>query len=344
MRTINPLDRWRRSRSPLLRQRQVQLPILLGSLAAITAVIGLKLLGGLEIVELKLYDQQLALRRDYGPDPRLVIIAVTEQDLQRQQHWPFSDRVIAQTIQTLQQHQPQVIGVDLFRDLPVPPGTQALHATLNTENVIAIFQLPTAQDPQGVPPPPVPQEKTAFNDVVLDADGVVRRALLFATSEGTAHYSLAFRVSNYVLEQEQIQPANHPTEPDTILWNAATLRPLNSTAGGYHRLDARGYQILLNYRTTGLPATIIPLTDLLAGRYDPTLIQDKIVLIGSTAPSLKDLFFTPFYSKRPELGGDLPGVLVHAHIVSQLLDAVTGHRSVLRPLPDYLEVLEIIAW
>jgi adenylate cyclase len=38
------------------------------------------------------------------------------------------------------------------------------------------------------------------------------------------------------------------------------------------------------------------MTDVLENRVPPSLVRDRIVLIGSVAPSLKDLFYTPYSS------------------------------------------------
>lgn len=48
-------------------------------------------------------------------------------------------------------------------------------------------------------------------------------------------------------------------------------------------------------------------------------LQDKIVLIGAVRP-YEDRHMTPFRGVQAEAEGMLPGVLIHAHVVAQLLD------------------------
>jgi CHASE2 domain-containing sensor protein len=59
-------------------------------------VLGVRHLGGVEYLELKIFDQMIRLRADEGPDPRLVVVGITEEDIQQQQQWPISDRVFAE--------------------------------------------------------------------------------------------------------------------------------------------------------------------------------------------------------------------------------------------------------
>src|SRR3989344_6057629 len=54
-----------------------------------------------------------------------------------------------------------------------------------------------------------------------------------------------------------------------------------------------------------------PLSDLLNDKIPARVIENKIILIGSTAPDLHDFFYTPF--------GLLPGVEIHANIVNTIL-------------------------
>ncbi|MBF0620541.1 MAG: adenylate/guanylate cyclase domain-containing protein [Magnetococcales bacterium] len=69
--------------------------------------------------------------------------------------------------------------------------------------------------------------------------------------------------------------------------------------------------------------------DVLTGRADPAVLQDNVVLVGSTAPGLMDLRSTPVQSAYP-------GVEVHANIISGILDGRIKHH------PDYSLGIELI--
>jgi adenylate cyclase len=73
------------------------------------------------------------------------------------------------------------------------------------------------------------------------------------------------------------------------------------------------------------------LTALLTGQVSPESIRNKIVLFGVTAESVPDLFHTPFSSGN-DTGRMIPGVAVHAHVISQLLGVgMDGRRPSATP-------------
>jgi CHASE2 domain-containing sensor protein len=69
-------------------------------------------LGALEETELNFYDQLVRLRPDEAPDPRLLVVTVTEDDISKLGKWPTDDRTLDQALDKLQQNKPRVIGLD----------------------------------------------------------------------------------------------------------------------------------------------------------------------------------------------------------------------------------------
>ncbi|NER80082.1 MAG: adenylate/guanylate cyclase domain-containing protein [Leptolyngbya sp. SIO1D8] len=307
------------------------------SLAVSTGVIGLAQLGFLEGLEQRAYDQMVRLRHvrsELPLDDRLLIVTVTEADLEALQEFPLRDSTVAQAIARLQAHDPAVIGVDMFRAIPKPPGREALLRSLQADNVVVITQLSDDKGGPGIPPPEnVAPGQVSFNDVVVDSDGTIRRALLMGekiTPEGsTLLFSFSLQLALQYLATQNIAPEPSPLNPDYMKLGPSTLVRLGSGAGGYATADARGYQIMLNYRNRLTPGQQITLTQLLNDEVDPSWITGKVVLIGLTAPSFKDLFYTPFTAGNTEDTHQMPGVIVHAQVVSQLLDAAKGERSLL---------------
>ena len=174
------------ARKPLFQQalKSLRSPpvisVLIGILISL-GIIGLRSFGILESVELAAYDLCIRLRPDVsGPDPRIVLISVTEDDIRKQGHWPLTDDTLAQALEILSQSQPRAIGVDIYRDIPVPPGHDRLNAIL-TKNRRIIATTKFADDPASVvPPPPVLKntDQVGFNYIPIDPDGIVRRGLL----------------------------------------------------------------------------------------------------------------------------------------------------------------------
>jgi CHASE2 domain-containing sensor protein len=85
-------------------------------------VVGLRSAGDLQFLELASYDVFLRVKeRHTVPEPRLILVQIVEQDIQRIRQWPPSDDRLADLLQKLLDYSPRVIGVDLYRDFPVPP-------------------------------------------------------------------------------------------------------------------------------------------------------------------------------------------------------------------------------
>jgi len=82
------------------------------------------------------------LRPDEGPDPRLLVVAVTEEDIRALGNWPASDQTLDQLFQRLEQYQPRVIGLDIYRDLPVEPGHAELATRLQLKTISLLYVKP----------------------------------------------------------------------------------------------------------------------------------------------------------------------------------------------------------
>jgi adenylate cyclase len=318
--------------------------IALTSMAVTGLLWGIRYLGGLQNLELNLYDQMVIRQPKVGPDPRLLIVGISEADIQTLKQSTISDELLAKALQNLQQYQPKVIGLDIYRDIAQGAGLKQLETQLQKPNLIAITKMGISETGRlEVPPPPsVPVERVGFNDILQDPDGVVRRSLLFGnlTPEQT-YFSFSLQIGITYLSE--IEANNNPNNPDLIEWGNAKLLPLQSNSGGYETIDAAGYQILLKYRSSNTIAKQISLQQVLAGQLDPNWVKDKIVLIGYTAATKKDLFLTPYSSTQAD-NPKMPGVLVHAQMISQLLDAALGERPLFWFWSDGAEILWIAGW
>lgn len=310
-----------RAPSPIIRSPLIA-GVLIG-LAAACGMLGLRSTGILQVLELAAYDWGIRHQPGVGlPDPRIVLITITEHDIHELGRWPVTDAVLAQALARLAELRPRVIGLDMYRDLAVPPGDEKLAAALR-ENP-AIFTVTKVGDEATAPIPPPPAledtEQVGFNDIVLDAGGIVRRGLLFLDDGERTWYAFALRVALHYLQQDGITPQPDPADPDHLRLGGVTLPPLESDDGGYVGADARGYQILLDYHGASAPFRAFSLSALLSGAVEPSAIRDKVVLIGTTAESAPDFFHTPFhggFKSQPPMSG----VVLHGLLVSQLLRA-----------------------
>lgn len=313
--------------------------VLAASLLVTSLTLGVRQLGGLQLLELRVFDQMVRLQPSVGIDPRLLVVTITEADIKAQNRWPLADGTIAKLLEKLQQYHPKVIGLDIHRNIPQLPGRVDLLKEIQAANIITINELGDTNS-EGVPRlPGVPEERIGFNDFVVDPDGVVRRNFMYAFQGKDKFYSFSLRLSLSYLAQG----ISLKVEPDSLQLGKAVFVPLNASSGGYHDIDALGYQVLLSYRSPYQAVRQVTLTQVLNGQLDPALVKDKVVLIGTTAPSLKDIFFTP-YSTVERANPGMPGVVLHAQLVSQILSTVLDRQPLFWFWQEWGEALWIWAW
>ncbi|MDB9527523.1 CHASE2 domain-containing protein [Oscillatoria sp. CS-180] len=317
--------------------------VLGGAIASLTLL--LRLTGWLEGMEWAVLDRFFQLRHGAETvDPYITVITINEPDLQQIGRFPIPDQVLAETLQSLNAQQPRLIGLDLYRDLPVQPGTDQLNQLFAAlPNLIGIEKTVGSQ----VAPPPslAVSDRIGFADLVLDSDGKVRRALLSVRSEeGETQQGLGLRLAVAYLEAEGIFPESLPNQPHSIRLGQSTLRPFRRYDGGYIRADDGGYQILMNYRGNLSKFQTFSINQVLAGEVPEEAVRDRILLIGSTAESINDLFRTPYSRSWFGASEQMAGVTIHANIISQLLAGAIDGRPLLNTWSEPGEWLWIWGW
>jgi diguanylate cyclase (GGDEF)-like protein len=315
--------------------------VLLSSIFVSVCITGIKFLRVIEPAELFVFDHLVRSQPDQDLNPRITIIGVAEGDL-RQYGWPLSDGLLATVLEKIQAHEPRVVGLDLYRSTFRPPGSAALVEQLAAPNLIAIKNVGNAPGLGEVPPPPtVESERIGFNDFPTDSDGIIRRNLLFVRGAEQGHYSFGLRV---VLADTLGPPLPLRADNDYLyLGDDLPIQVLSGADGGYQAVDSSGYQILLRYHSRHLPSRQLSISQVLSGQFDPSWMTDNVVLIGTTAASLKDRFYTPFsFNQDQEL--TMPGVVIHAQMVSQLLDLIEGKPALYRYLPPWAEGMWLWGW
>lgn len=315
-------------------------PVNLLKLAAPFGAAGLLLIaldrsGVSEALDLKLYDLITTVR----PAPSAIglpitIIGVSEDDIANY-GWPIDDSIFCEAIDRLVQGGALAVGLDFYRDRGVGLEQECLRSRFRRDpRLVAIFN--AASGIQTIPG--TPENRQSFNDVVVDPDGVVRRDLVHVSGQDAATVSFPLRLLEVGLRtpalRRQLEAGKAPGP-----W-------LEPSSGGYDNLDAAGYQQMLVFRQPGSFSTW-SLRDLLTPRRMPSgQIRGRIVLIGSTAPSLRDVFEVPqthFSSGTTQMA--LPGVEIHALRLAALIDRLHGDDSLrIRTPPPWTETaLQLLA-
>lgn len=300
-------------------------------------------MGWLQIIELMTLDYYLRSLPSESLDERITIVGINDADIQAIGNYTIPDRELVTLTQKLQSYQPRIIGIDLFRDFPVQPGYRRRVTKFeNNPNLIVIEKV---LPPDSIAAPSeIPAEQVGFADVLLDDDGHLRRSLLgMYRDESKQEYVFSFslKLAAAYLATENINLENGIKNPQAMRFGSVELPQFNSNTGGYFRTNDMGVQLLVNFRR-GSRFTVVSLQDVMEGRVAPELIRDRIVIVGITADSIKDIFSTmAIADANPP--GVIRGVEFHAHAASQIISTVLDNRPLLKGIPESIEYLLIIS-
>ncbi|WP_414620529.1 CHASE2 domain-containing protein [Calothrix sp. CCY 0018] len=324
--------------------------------SVVICVLVLRYLGLLRPLEWAVLDRFFQLRPIEASQERITIVAIDETSL-RKFGSPISDSDIAKLLQKIDSYQPRAIGLDIYRDLAVPPGKKELEEAFNSmPNLIGIELLSDSQNSR-VNPPSVLKKKgqVGINNTIRDADGKVRRGLLYAHFKDREYESFALKLARLYLRKENIVPKNAKNSEYLQLGKAKFIR-FKKNDGGYVNADDGGYQFLSNFPKPACSEgcgdksygyRTIPLKDVLNEnkKLPENWIKDRIVLIGSTAPSLLDLKLIPYSSSfmvaEPE---SIAGVELQAYFIDEIISASLEGRKLLRVWSEPVEYLCIAIW
>ncbi|MCV6589588.1 MAG: adenylate/guanylate cyclase domain-containing protein [Marinobacterium sp.] len=291
-------------------------------------------------LELLAYDWRMTL---FSPpqeiDTRIVIVDIDERSLEQEGQWPWPRTRLAELLNTLGQHyQTSIIGLDILFPEPArqPHQDQALKQALERNQTLLaeLFQLETGTrslqaakltNGLSIPSPQrIPHARGYIGNNTLlstsaqaghisidvDEDGKVRRMPPVLSWNNQQYLSLPLAI----LQQLFHLPPPTLHSPDS--WLAPNLElqsppfklPLNDQG-----------RLLIPFQGRAGHYLYIPAIDVLKRQVEPALLQDRIILVGSSATGLYDLISTP-WSKH------YPGVEVHANILSALLDNHLFHQ------------------
>jgi len=333
-------------------------------------IIALRWLGLFESFELKAFDtlmRQRYLVLKEQPDNRILIIQATEEDIQEQAQLPnrrasLSEDTLNRLFEKLKQYEPQIIGLNIYRDFPVGSDSNYAHlkSALQQPNLFGVCKVRNGKsDPLGVAPPPeIPENRLGFTDAVVDEDGILRRHLL-SRSKSEALTDKCITTDNLSVllalsYLDKVRP-NFPIEvtpQGNVKIENVVLPQMHPYTGGYQRVDAGGRQIMLNYRSLNSPLEIshtVSISEVINDQIPPKRIDElkgRIILIGISGPrnTSSDYWLTPYSKGQPIDQEQISGVVVQAHMVSQILSAVLNNRPLIWSLSETVEFIWIGGW
>jgi CHASE2 domain-containing sensor protein len=296
----------------------------------------------------------------------------------------ISGEALSKLLSKLQPYKPSVIALDILRPIAATEDYPALGNQLqNTRNFLAICLFNNYQQRNGVAAPPeLPKNQVGFSNVVFDRDtfadasvNKVRRYLYQAKLDHNSpclspaalpsNSPISCNFQDYapsfslLIAKRYLESQNRDFDCDKldrgILEINIGINPigdwLQSNRGPYKTRQSdtqSGRQVMLAYRRiadNGVEAItkIAPkksLRQVLDPSFNPESVRGKIVLIGVTEPGIDD-FLTPFSRDASEA---IPGVYLHAHAVSQVLDTMLGKRTSIAFWNPVQEGFWVLGW
>lgn len=286
--------------------------------------------GILEGVDLWLWDRGWrALHPKYNTN-NIVLVGIDESDIATY-GWPISDDKLATLLQKIDSQEPAVIGLDIYRNVPVAPGTKKLNAFFQQSNRIIGIEKVLGKG-EKIPPNPTlkKRRRTASSDIPEDPDGKIRRGFLYPNAQDDPSLpSLPVALAFSYLETQGILPQSG--EGGWLQLGRHTFKKLASTDGGYRSIDAGSYQTFIDY--SGSPGSFptISISQVLNDTAPPNAFNGKIVIVGALAPSLKDAHLTPY-------PGRMSGIEIQANLTNQIVEIAVNKRQGIGFISDIAEL------
>lgn len=336
------------------------IPVAAGAVSGLLMV--LRGAGWFYSLELAVFDQLVQQLPAADWDVPIVLMEITREDIQALGgEYPISDRTLLQALQILNEANPALVGIDIYRDQPRGEGQADLVNYLQQhDHIVPVCAHPSVADEEAVASlPNIPAEQVGFVDVPLDRDSRVRRQLIADYPSQPqvcgAFFSLSAMLGLRYLEQQDYAIAM-PDEQNQYTWRiekpdqpALQFQSLAAYRGFYPRSEwISSQQILLNpWSMDGLTDKSNPiveritLTDVLNHQLNAAefqaQIRDRIILIGVTDPTVKDDFQTAY-------GENVRGLQLHAMMTAQLVSAAEQGRPLLRFVGFWFDLAWIGGW
>ncbi|MFC1741894.1 CHASE2 domain-containing protein [Nanoarchaeota archaeon] len=260
------------------------------------------LVGFYSNIQLKLAD---SLYGGGQPLNNIVIVAIDDHSLQEIGRWPWDRREYITLLDRLEQSKVVAFDVAFFEESDRVSDIRFAEAVAGAGNVV------------------MPVEYTRFETV----DRLVHGREMMQPIDTLKEVAAGFGYINVITDNDGVtRAANTNIQGEFDHFTHAILEQ-------YMRKPVeKETRALINF--VGNPGTFQTYSffDVAEARHSPEEFEDKIVLIGATAPDLHDDYFVPTSG-----GKAMPGVEVHANLLQQM---ITGKD--LTVAPRWVSILTII--
>lgn len=280
----------------------------------------------LQSLELAARDALMRLRGVQPVSGEVIIVEIDDLSLKWEGlQWPWPRAKQAEIVAILNAGGAKVIGLDLllFEASADPAGDEALaRALAESQNAVAVMQIfrQPGMVTLNLPRPILASlDGVGITSIKSDNDAITRRLQAYDTFGEQVYFNWAFELVRLYLETEP--PSN--VSSTRLTFNGQDV-PLQR---GDLLVDMAGPAGTIPHYS----AVAVLEGDVLA--QNPDAFRGKIVLVGPTSITLKDVFPTPFSGQTPT-----PGVEIVANAVEMIL-----RGAYLRESPPWVGLLAILA-
>lgn len=283
----------------------------------------------LQSLELGARDALMRLRGVQPVSGKVVIVAIDDLSLKWTGiQWPWPRSILAEIVDELNAAGARVVGLDilLLEASADPSGDEALaRALAEAEASVAVMRV--FRDPNQMNAVtlelPFPSLRGSLDGMGItsfesDQDAITRSLQAYDSFGEQVYFNWAFEVARLYLKVD---------------------RPVGFTSTGLtfngRKIPLRRGSLLVNLAGPSGTIPTYSVTSLLEGdvlAQDPDAFRGRIVLVGPTSITLKDVFPTPFSAQQP-----MPGVEIVANAVEMMLNGHYLHETL--PWVNLLAIL-----
>jgi adenylate cyclase len=284
-----------------------------------------------ERVELLLYDVRYLVHGRQAPPKDVVILGIDDKSIDKIGRWPWDRSKIASVIDALKAMGAKVIVMDIIFSEPWKDDDVLSDSIKKADNVILpmIFDFRSGKEKiaeDSLYDSSFPMVRNAANFKIfppISANKVLMPLKTFSTAAKTLGHINMIPDKDGVLRWEimgiefdgEIFPSMSLQAARVFMglpMEAMTLKAAEGVQLGEIAIPTDFWNRTL-IRYYGPVGTIpnISVLDLVENKVEPSLVKDKIVLIGATAVGIYDLRVTP--------AGIMPGVEKHANVIASIL-------------------------
>ena len=269
--------------------------------------------GLLDNLELQSLDFRFQIRGPLPLQVPIVLVSIDQDSFDELNlPWPWPRTLHAELIRKLADSQAKLIALDILFTEPKPNPQEdgaLAEAIKRAGNVILaaeFTQVPSDFGPKismSLPIPFIREHALGYGPVnlITDQDGVVRRAQRAVRFQDLTFPGFAYQIYQGIVGKENRE--------------GREISPL---------------PYLINFRGPARSYPIVPYYRILRNEIEPSFFQDKIILVGAFAPSLHDIFPTPFSASQPTAGVEIQASFVETLVANDpiVLFPGWGHTAI----------------